>query len=588
MTGFVERSKRVLSLAAVVIVTLPPQLSEAQNSHALAEVEARRLSEEYLRAYRIRYPETSADAAVAELFDNSRGAYARWARTETDFLSRLVRIAGQVNAASSEAVTLALLRERLEASHTFDACHRELWNVSPVTGWLSEYRSYAAQQPAGTPAQRSAALQRWRQLPTFIDTEIENLRFGRRHGYSAPQMLVSATIAQLDRVLAASPRESPFFAPALRDTTTEFRNDFETLVRDKITPAIKRYRNFLAQDYLPGARKTVGVGDNPGGANCFHALVRRYTSLSLTAFELDSMGRDLLRRGIAERAKTQLQNGRLSSPQNLHLQLIADSANRFRSVQEVMTYADDAIHRAWAVAPQWFGRLPTEPLPTIDSLPGADASDPTAQYVPASLGNPGSKVLLNLSELLKPGAKLYLERVMFHESVPGHHLQIALQQSSTVSALNRALFIPAFVEGWAVYASNLADDMGLYTSTASRFPLVEALVDDGLTFIVQSGLHAHGWSRAQAVDTMTAYSSDSRAEVEQQVDYYIAAPGHAFAYPVGARAIDRLRRDATLQLGSHFDVRRFHDTVLENGPVPLTTLRAIIARWISLERTQSK
>lgn len=588
MTGFVERSKRVLSLAAVVIVTLPPQLSEAQNSHALAEVEARRLSEEYLGAYRIRYPETSADAAVAELFDNSRGAYARWARTETDFLSRLVRIAGQVNAASSEAVTLALLRERLEASHTFDACHRELWNVSPVTGWLSEYRSYAAQQPAGTPAQRSAALQRWRQLPTFIDTEIENLRFGRRHGYSAPQMLVSATIAQLDRVLAASTRESPFFAPALRDTTTEFRNDFETLVRDKITPAIKRYRNFLAQDYLPGARKTVGVGDNPGGANCFHALVRRYTSLSLTAFELDSMGRDLLRRGIAERAKTQLQNGRLSSPQNLHLQLIADSANRFRSVQEVMTYADDAIHRAWAVAPQWFGRLPTEPLPTIDSLPGADASDPTAQYVPASLGNPGSKVLLNLSELLKPGAKLYLERVMFHESVPGHHLQIALQQSSTVSALNRALFIPAFVEGWAVYASNLADDMGLYTSSASRFPLVEALVDDGLTFIVQSGLHAHGWSRAQAVDTMTAYSSDSRAEVEQQVDYYIAAPGHAFAYPVGARAIDRLRRDATLQLGSHFDVRRFHDTVLENGPVPLTTLRAIIARWISLERTQSK
>ncbi len=588
MTGFVERSKRVLSLAAVVIVTLPPQLSEAQNSHTLAEVEARRLSEEYLGAYRIRYPETSADAAVAELFDNSRGAYARWARTETDFLSRLVRIAGQVNAASPEAVTLALLRERLEASHTFDACHRELWNVSPVTGWLSEYRSYAAQQPAGTPAQRSAALQRWRQLPTFIDTEIENLRFGRRHGYSAPQMLVSATIAQLDRVLAASTRESPFFAPALRDTTTEFRNDFETLVRDKITPAIKRYRNFLAQDYLPGARKTVGVGDNPGGANCFHALVRRYTSLSLTAFELDSMGRDLLRRGIAERAKTQLQNGRLSSPQNLHLQLIADSANRFRSVQEVMTYADDAIHRAWAVAPQWFGRLPTEPLPTIDSLPGADASDPTAQYVPASLGNPGSKVLLNLSELLKPGAKLYLERVMFHESVPGHHLQIALQQSSTVSALNRALFIPAFVEGWAVYASNLADDMGLYTSSASRFPLVEALVDDGLTFIVQSGLHAHGWSRAQAVDTMTAYSSDSRAEVEQQVDYYIAAPGHAFAYPVGARAIDRLRRDATLQLGSHFDVRRFHDTVLENGPVPLTTLRAIIARWISLERTQSK
>jgi uncharacterized protein (DUF885 family) len=176
--------------------------------------------------------------------------------------------------------------------------------------------------------------------------------------------------------------------------------------------------------------------------------------------------------------------------------------------------------------------------------------------------------------------------VMFHEGIPGHHLQIALQQGSNVNALNRVLSNPAFVEGWAVYASNLADEMGLYTSDASRFPLVEALVDDGLTFVVQSGLHAHGWSRAQAVDTMLAYSSDSRAEVEQEVDYYIAAPGHALAYPVGAREIDRLRRGAMMQLGSRFDVRRFHDALLANGPVPLATLRVTVAQWISRERTQ--
>jgi uncharacterized protein (DUF885 family) len=593
VTSFFMGSRRLLQrpllqLACVIAVTLFPPPCAGQQSHSLGEAQARQLSDQYLRAYRVRYPETTADGPVTELFDNSRGAYTRWARAETIFLSRLVRIAGQVNVASPEAVTLALLKERLEASHAFEACHRELWNVSPVTGWLSEYRGYAAQQPAGTPAQRSAALQRWRQLPTLIHTEMDNLRFGQRHGFSAPRMLVSATIAQLDRVIAAPTRESPFFAPALRDTSTDFRNAFETLVRDKITPSIKVYRDFLARDYLRSARASVGVAYNPGGRDCFRALVRRYTSLSLTTVELDSMGHDLLQRGIAERAKAQLRRSQLSSPQSLHLRLIADTANGFRSAQEAMTYADDAMHRAWAAAPRWFGRLPLEPLPSIDSLPGADASDPTAQYVPASPGNPRSKVLLNLSELLKPGARLYLERVMFHEGVPGHHLQIALQQSSTVSALNGALWSPAFVEGWAVYASNLADDMGLYTSTASRFPLVEALVDDGLTFIVQSGLHTHGWSRAQAVDTMLAYSSDSPAEVEQQVDYYIAAPGHALAYPVGSRAIDQLRRDAMRQLGSRFDVRRFHDAVLENGPVPLMTLRGIIAQWITRERARSR
>ena len=573
-------TSKLLQLVVVLVSTLVPRLSVGQTTRILPEEQARQLEDEYLHAYRLRYPESSPDD-VRQLFDNSREAYARWARTERNFLSRVVKIEGKLNQTSAEVVTLTLLKERLEASRDFQVCHRELWNVSPITGWLSEYRGYATQQRAGNAAQRSAALERWRQLPAFIDTEIDNLRYGQRHGYSAPHMLATATIAQLDRVLASNTRESPFFAPASRDTSTAFRRDLETLVRDKITPAIRQYRDFLAHDYSPRARETVGVVYNPGGQACFRAFVRRYTSLPLTSTELDSMGRDLLRRGIAERRKTQSPAGQLENPQQQHLQFIADSANRFRSTEEIFAYADDALHRAWKVAPQWFGKLPTAPLPSFDSLPGADASDPTAQYIPASPGNSAAKILLNVSELLKPGAKLYLERVIFHEGVPGHHLQIALQQSSNVSSLNRMLSSPAFGEGWAVYASNLADEMGLYTSEASRFPLVEALVDDGLTFIVQSGLHAHGWSRAQAVDTMVAYSSDTREEVEQQVDYYIGAPGHALAYPVGARAIDRLRKDAMTRLGSRFDVRRFHDAVLANGPVPLSTLREFITQWIA-------
>ncbi|MDP9224463.1 MAG: DUF885 domain-containing protein [Actinomycetota bacterium] len=486
------------------------------------------------------------------------------------------------------AIDLALLKERLEASHAFDVCHRELWNVSPVTGWLSEYRQYAAQQPVGNQLQRTAALKRWQQLPSFIDTEIDNLRFGQRHGFSAPRILVSAVIGQLDRVMAAPSRESPFLAPVLNDSTTGFRTAFERLVREEITPAIKRYRDFLQRDYLPRARETVGVVANPGGQACFRAIIRRYTSLPLTPSELDSIGRALLRSGVQERASRRVQQNQLVSPPSLRLQLVADTSNRFHSAQEVLTYADGAMHRAWAVAPRWFGQLPTTPLPLIDSLPGADGSDPTAEYVPASRSGAASKVLVNLSSLLKPGAKLYLERVMFHEGVPGHHVQIALQQSLAINPLNRVLWSPAFVEGWAVYASNLADEMGLYTSEASRFPVVEGLVDDGLTFVVQSGLHSHGWTRAQAVDTMLVYSADSRAEIEQEVNYYIAAPGHALAYPVGAREIQRLRLDAMTRLGARFDVRRFHDAVLANGPVPLTTLGTLIAQWISRERAQPR
>jgi uncharacterized protein (DUF885 family) len=172
-----------------------PQTCGGQQAPPSPEAEARQLFAEYLRAYRVRYPETATEQPVTALFDNSRIAYARWARRERDFLSRLLKVAGRIDPDSPQAVTLALLRERLEASHAFDVCHRELWNVSPITGWFSEYRRYAAQGAVGNQAQRAAALKRWGQFPKFVDTEIDNLRFGQRHGFFAPRMLVSATIA---------------------------------------------------------------------------------------------------------------------------------------------------------------------------------------------------------------------------------------------------------------------------------------------------------------------------------------------------------------------------------------------------------
>ena len=299
------------------------------------------------------------------------------------------------------------------------------------------------------------------------------------------------------------------------------------------------------------------------------------------------MGCALLRAGLEVRNRARGSQQQLDA-QSVRLKLVADRANTFHSVQAILAYSDSAMRRAWTAAPLWFARLPAAELPGIDSLPLADASGPTAQYVPVAGGSSKAEVLLNIRELLKPGAKLYLERVIFHEGVPGHHLQITLQQRSSTTALNRVLWSASFVEGWAVYASNLADEMRLYSSEASRFPLVEGMVDDGLTFIVQSGLHAHGWSRRAAIGTMRQYSSDPVTDIEQQVDYFIAAPGHALAYPVGAREIDRLRRQAMLQLNARFDVRRFHDAVLADGPVPLATLRRTVAQWISQEKALTR
>ena len=266
----------------------------------------------------------------------------------------------------------------------------------------------------------------------------------------------------------------------------------------------------------------------------------------------------------------------------LQITLRADSANTFKSPAEVKAAAEVTLQRAWSAAPRWFGKLPDAPLPVIDSMPGADDSDPTAQYVPADHRGGQSRIFVNMSSLLKPGGRRYLERVAFHEGVPGHHLQIALQQQASVHQLNRTLFNAAFAEGWAVYASNLADEMGLYSSDVARVPLVESFIDDGLTMLVQSGLHAHGWSRRQAIDTMLVYAGAPREEIEQQIDYFIAAPAHALAYPVGARELGAAPPAKEAQLVRTASTSGvFMPWCSEAGPVPLSLLgRRLVEQWV--------
>ena len=530
---------------------------------------ARALASEYLAAYQARYPE-SDPTNREDLFDNRIEAEQAWSGRESAFLERLRRIAPNLSPGSAEATTLALLRERLEMSQQFRVCRRELWNVSPLTGWLNEYRAHAARQPVGSEAERGAALTRWSKLPHFIDREIANLQAGLRAGYAAPQQLVQATVEQADQILALPTAGSPFFSPAVRDSSPAFRASMEELVRDRITPALQRYRDYLFSEYAAHARQSVGIAALPDGAACFRALVRRYTTLDTAPSELSAKGRRLMATGDANAIRAR------------ERALLADPANRFDSSREALATMTAALQRAGDAAPQWFNRLPEPLVPLVDSMPDGGPSDPDAVYVPGSGGEP-PRVYVNVPRILEPGGRLYAERLAFHEGIPGHHLQSALQSTADVHPLNRMLWNAGLGEGWAVYASNLADDMGLYSSDASRIGLATSRLDDGLTYVVQHGLHVLGWTREQAVDTMLRHSGAERGTVEQQVDYFIAAPAHALAYPAGARYIEELKLDASRRLGALFEVRRFHDLILESGSLPLTALREAVERWIETE-----
>lgn len=563
-------SRTAIMLAVLIFAIATDTLSaQAARREGAAAAAARALSTEYLNAYQTRYPESDA-ANLDGMFDNSLQAYQAWSRRQSRFLERVRRMAPAIDRGAPESVTLALLEEHLEMSWDFRVCRRELWNAGPLTSWLPEYRAYAARQQVGSDTARRAALGRWRKFPAFIDTEIENLRVGVRAGYTSPRVLVISAIAQSEAILNSPVAESPFNSPAARDTSPEFRSAFESLVRERITPALCRYRDYLANEYSKTARQSVGVSAIPRGASCFQALIRRYTTLDLTPAMLNAKGRELLATEDA------------AAIRDRQMRLIADTANQFRTSQEALETMARALRRAGNAAPRWFGRLPQVLVPDVDSMPDAGPSDADAVYVPGTATEP-PRVYVNVPRIMEPGGRLYAERLAFHEGMPGHHLQISMQRATNAHPLNRLLWNAGFGEGWAVYASNLAETMGLYSSAATRFASTKSKVDDGLTFVVQYGLHTQGWSRQQAVDTILKYSGGVAEEAERQVDYFIAAPAHALAYPVGARYIEDLRDDASRRLGSKFDVRRFHDVILTSGALPLTVLRGSVDRWVRSE-----
>ncbi|HEV7388294.1 MAG TPA: DUF885 family protein, partial [Gemmatimonadaceae bacterium] len=259
------------------------------------------IADDYLAALRETVPEINTTQGIPgarhdRLTDNSAAAERGWQSKEDEFLARLKRINPNSLIGRSEWVTYGLLREELESSIAMRACNFRVWNVSPMTGLLASYVPLAQQQPVGTDDLRRQAVTRWRGFPHLVDMEIANLREGVRAGYTEPKVNVTRVIEGADRLLAASGSASPLYSPAQRDTALEFDDVYGRLVTDLLTPAVRRYRDFLANEYLPAARDNVSITANPNGAACNAASIRRYTTLDLSPDEVYNLGQQLVAR----------------------------------------------------------------------------------------------------------------------------------------------------------------------------------------------------------------------------------------------------------------------------------------------------
>jgi len=482
-----------------------------------------------------------------------------------------------------QEVTFAVFRDALDSELATRVCRLELWGVaSYVNGWQAQYTDLAIFQPVGTDTLRAQALARARAIPRFIANEIDNLREGLRLGYSSPKVIVRSVISQLDELTSGPPVRSPFHSPADRDSSAAFSSTLTRIIAGDINPAIRRYRTFLQDEYLPKAREALGVSANPDGTTCYAATVRAFATVEMPA-------ESVFTRGIDEMARIEGEMRLIASrrfdgqPLNILLpRLRTERRYTFNTSQEIIDTSQALVQRAKGEMAKWFGRLPKadvviRPYPEFRQRAGAPG-----QYQPApDDGSRPAIFLINPSDPThQPRADA--ENTAIHETIPGHHLQVAIAKERTdLHRLTRYFFNSGFGEGWALYAERLGDDMGLYSGDLARMGLLGSEAFRAARMVIDAGVHTKGWTRDQAVNYLREHTLLPPGHIQGEVDRYISWPGQAPSYMIGRSEIMRLREHARSSLGTRFDIRAFHDQVLEYGTVPLALLRTRIERWVA-------
>lgn len=568
--------------AAIQTSAAEMAMAEAQQIHSLADA--------YVQFFFEQFPEQAlfsgaVDPDPARLTDNSLQAEARWQILQQDLLANLDEIDLTIVTDPAAIITANMLRNQLQSELDLAVCRNELWSVSPTwTGWLAEFTELAGKLKLNTPEQREAALSRLQQIESYIDTEIVNLRDGVELGYVAPKNSVRALSDVLDAFLALPVAETPF-AIAVEQQDLGYQQQVAELVEQGLMPAIQRYRDYLGNEYQAAARDSIGVYDSPGGEACYRASVRYWATVDIGAEEIHRIGLEQMDRIMAEMREIGERSFGESDPLKL-LQLVkTDPQYLFTSRAEMVAYAEAALARAEAAMPQWFGRLPKAPV-IVEPYPAfQEKSAPGGQAVAAAAdGSSPGKYLINTYQA-ETQSRAGLEATTFHEAYPGHHTQFTIaQERDDLHPISRYFFLSGYGEGWALYTERLSDEMGLYSSDLDRLGMLSNEAWRAARLIVDSGMHGLGWPREQALDYMDAHNANTHALNAAEVDRYIAVPGQATSYMLGALEIRRLRDWAEVQLGDDFDIRVFHDRVLEDGAIPLTQLEQKIKQWVADEQ----
>lgn len=450
-------------------------------------------------------------------------------------------------------------------------------------------------QPFNTAEDYNNWLKRIDAFTIWCDTAVANMKKGMEKGYVLPKSLTIKILPQIEGLANAEVEEHLFYTPVKNFPETftnkeknSLRKAYTTMIGDQLIPAFKDLHTFLKDGYLPAGRESSGISAIPEGREFYNHLIRKYTTTDLTAGEIHELGLKEVERIASEMEKVKAETGFKGD-----LKAFFDHV---RNKKELMPYTDPQqvidnfkeIHRTMQPQLDKLFDLAPETAFEVRRTEAFREASASAEYHPGSLDGTRPGIFYVPIPDVKNYNVLSDEDLFLHEAIPGHHYQISLQQENdSLPMFRKSLYYSAYGEGWALYSESLGKELGLYTDPYQYFGMLSAEMHRAIRLVVDTGIHTKDWTREQAIQYSLDNEAESEAGITAEIERYMAIPGQALSYKAGQLKILELREKTEKALGDRFDIKQFHNKILESGCLPLQLLEDKINAWITETQSQS-
>ena len=580
-------------LAATCLFAQPPK--QAQTNQAA------RPTDEALRQLMDRVWEYSLDESPLlatdvgdprgqdRLASNTLDDFKRRDRRRAEFLADLEKI-DVAQLSDEDQIDAELLRQQLERAREDYRLKLHLMPINNREGFHIGLPELPRIMNPKTPGDLRNYISRLNDFPRFVDEQITLLREGMDQGYTQPAIIMRDSAEQAQAHVVLDPEKSLFLTNLSEESIAKIgqsdwiplRRQVIDAISESVIPSYKQFADFLRNEYVPACRGSIAARALPGGLGLYQAQIRKFTTREMSPDELHQIG---IRENARIRKQMQAIRRQVGFEKGLpefleHLR--TDPKFYPKTKDELLKEVAYILKRVDGKLPDLFGKLPRTPY-GIREVPDYVAPQTTSAYYwpPATDGSRGGFYYVNTYNLA--ARPLYqLEALSFHEAVPGHHLQLALQaELENLHPIRKQSSFTAFIEGWALYSEKLGTELGFYKDPYQEFGRLSMEAWRASRLVVDTGIHAKGWTRQQAITYMSENTALSKHNIVAEVDRYIGWPGQALGYKVGELFISELREKAEAELQDRFDVREFHDVVLSSGSIPLPVLESKIERYIA-------